>query len=343
MTQIVTQEQRMALVAVLESSLYPGAAHQSIEMVLGYCEAAQLDVMLKPVHIVPMWDGKAKRMRDVVMPGIGLYRIQAARSGQYAGVSDPEFGEDVTAKVGSRELTYPKYCKVTVRRKMADGSVAEFSAVELWLENYATAGKKDGQIDHSPNSMWARRPYAQLAKCAEAQALRKAFPEVGAQPTAEEMDGKRVDDDEFNDAHPSPVQTPTEPTKSLPAITGEAWAKAIATCTKGFRSGKSLDDALGFYQARHTLSDAQIAEVKQLHTKNAPIDMATGEVQAAAAVAPTQQGMSFAQVADAIAKANDTDALDMARGFIEAVQDPELQAELHQKAAQRLAQITQSA
>ena len=39
--------------------------------------------------------------------------------------------------------------------------------------------------------MWRKRAYGQLAKCTEAQALRKAFPEFsGGQATAEEMEGK---------------------------------------------------------------------------------------------------------------------------------------------------------
>ena len=43
--------------------------------------------------------------------------------------------------------------------------------------------------------MWAKRSRGQIAKCTEAQALRKAFPEIGAQPTADEMEGKTLDTD----------------------------------------------------------------------------------------------------------------------------------------------------
>lgn len=178
------------LISVLTTSLYPGAAIQSIKMVLSYCKATGLDPMQKPVHIVPMWDKNTKAMRDVVMPGIGLYRTQAARSGNYAGVTEPEFGEDITEDVGGVRMTFPKWCKVTVKRAIHGGAVVDFTATEFWKENYATAGKDST----APNAMWKKRPYGQIAKCAEAQALRKAFPEFGAAPTADEMEGKQFED-----------------------------------------------------------------------------------------------------------------------------------------------------
>lgn len=180
------------LMNVLRNSLYPGAKTESIKLVISYCKASGLDPMRKPVHIVPMWDSKAGEMRDVIMPGIGSYRTDAARSGEYAGVSEPEFGPDVTEALDGVSVTYPSWCRVSVKRLLPNGAVAEFSAVERWKENYAQKGGKDKSI--APNAMWLKRPYAQLAKCAEAQALRKAFPEVGAAPTADEMEGKALDD-----------------------------------------------------------------------------------------------------------------------------------------------------
>lgn len=64
------------LIEVLRNSLYPGASDPSIKMVIGYCKASGLDPMQKPVHIVPIFDSKMGAMRDVVMPGIGLYRTR---------------------------------------------------------------------------------------------------------------------------------------------------------------------------------------------------------------------------------------------------------------------------
>lgn len=176
------------LINILRNSLYPGAQTDSIKMVLGYCQASGLDPMQKPVHIVPIWDSKLGTMRDVVMPGIGLYRTQMSRTGECAGVTEPEFGPDKTETIGGFEITYPTWCKVIVKRILPSGQIAEYAATERWKENYAMKGGKEKSI--APNAMWSKRPYGQIAKCAEAQALRKAFPELGAAPTAEEMEGK---------------------------------------------------------------------------------------------------------------------------------------------------------
>jgi len=180
------------LIKVLQSSLYPGANLESIKMVISYCKASGLDPMQKPVHIVPMWDSKSGGMRDVIMPGVNLYRTQAARSGQFAGMTEPEFGPMLTETLGGQSITFPEYCKITVRRLMPSGIVAEFSAIEYWMENYAIKGGKEKSI--APNAMWTKRPRGQLAKCASAQALRIAFPEIASQPTADEMEGKQIID-----------------------------------------------------------------------------------------------------------------------------------------------------
>lgn len=176
------------LITVLQNSLYPGAQLGSVQLVIDYCRASGLDPMQKPVHIVPMWDSKAGQMRDVIMPGVGLYRIQASRTGEFAGMSEVEFGPMVDGKIGGAEITYPEFARVTARRLLANGHIAEFSAIEYWIENYAVKGGKDKSV--APNAMWSKRPRGQIAKCAQAQALRLAFPELGAQPTAEEMEGK---------------------------------------------------------------------------------------------------------------------------------------------------------
>lgn len=190
-TAVATRDDAQ-LVEILGASLYPGASSNSINLVLSYCRAANLDPMQKPVHIVPMWNSKQGQMQDVVMPGIGLYRTQAARTGQFAGMSEPEFGPMLKTTLSGVEFEYPEWCKVTAKRQLANGYIAEFTAVEFWMENYAVKGGKEKSI--APNAMWLKRSRGQLAKCAGAQATRMGFPEVGAAPTAEEMEGKSLDD-----------------------------------------------------------------------------------------------------------------------------------------------------
>jgi len=233
----------------MKSSLYPGATDESVDMILAYCTARRLDVMTKPVHLVPMWIPEKKKgnqvitpggMRDVVMPGIGTYRIDAHRTGEYAGQDEPEFGPAVTRAFtdGQKkiEVTFPEWAKVTVYRMMHGVRVA-YSAKVFWLETYSTAGRDT----EAPNAMWKKRPYGQLEKCAEALALRKGFPEaVGSEPTAEEMEGKGFIDADFTTVDTRPTNDggglmPKAKTQPASADTG-APASAAAPASDGAKS-----------------------------------------------------------------------------------------------------------
>ena len=176
--------------SALTSSIFPGAKPESIVMAVEYCKARNLDIMKKPCHIVPMSVKDAKTgqssWRDVIMPSIAEHRITASRSNSYAGIEAPIFGPMVQIAFGNVTHTVPEFCTVTVYR-IIHGEKVAFSHTEYFEEACATV--KDGGL----NSMWTKRKRGQLAKCAEAGALRKAFPEeIGDEYTKEEMEGKII-------------------------------------------------------------------------------------------------------------------------------------------------------
>lgn len=170
-----------AVWSTLQNSVFPGARDESILLAIDYCKARKMDILKKPCHIVPMsvTDAKTgnKQWRDVIMPGIYEQRITAFRTGQMAGQDEPIFGE-IIDHFG---VQAPEWCKVTVYR-FIDGVRCAFSHTEYFSEACNTT--KEGKV----NSMWTKRPRGQLAKCAEAGALRKAFPdELGGVITADEI------------------------------------------------------------------------------------------------------------------------------------------------------------
>ena len=252
------------LIKVLQSSIYPGAAIESVKLVLGYCKAAGLDPIQKPVHIVPMWDSKSKAMRDVIMPGINLYRTQAARSGECAGVSEPEFGEDVQETLGGAKITYPKWCQITVKRRLATGEIANFTAKEYWKENYAVKGGAEKSI--APNSMWMKRPIGQISKCAQAQAFRMAFPEMASAYTAEEMEGKALNDEIEITQRPA-----ARPERAL--CDDAVFLKNFPKWESLVQAGKkSADDIIASIESKAILSEDQIATIKSIVVQEQDIE-----------------------------------------------------------------------
>jgi phage recombination protein Bet len=339
------------LISVMQTSIYPGAKLESIKMVLGYCKATGLDPMKKPVHIVPMkvstgekdkYGNDKKETRDVIMPGVGSYRTDAARTGQYAGMGDPEFGPTITLEYEAddwydvdeggntrrakrkvkRSLKYPEWCRITVER-IVDGEPRKFTAREFWVENYATRGS-----DGAPNDMWAKRPIGQLVKCTEAQALRKAFPEtISAQPTADEMEGKTMDEGVVIDASTGEISGgKKEPEKqtTLPAYPADKFAHNLKN-TWAKRVAEGSDPA------------NLIIKLKTLNTLSADQEAAVMALKPAATAGGDAPDVTAAQVLEKLNASATSEDLDAAAGLIPAVPEAERAAlnarydELHAK------------
>ena len=173
---------------------------EAILLAYDYCKARDLDIMKRPVAIVPMWDSKRQRMVPKIWGTIFELRATASRTQQHAGKDAPEFGDMVMHKFGQGndavQFEYPEWCKVTVYRMVGRERVA-FTGQVWWLEAY----KRQSSRTDIPNLVWMNRARGQLATCAEAEALRAAFPEEAIGLTADEMEGGMID---ITDASPRP-------------------------------------------------------------------------------------------------------------------------------------------
>jgi len=165
----------------LVEAVFPAAkTPDSVVLALSYCKARKLDPFKRVVHIVPVWDSGRGAMVETVWPGIAEHRVTAFRTKQYGGADAAVFGPTIERKFTgetkkgavSVTVSFPEWCQVTVYR-MIDGQRAPIPGPRVhWLETFSRLGKAE-----VPNDMWQKRPFGQIEKCAEAAALRRAFPE----------------------------------------------------------------------------------------------------------------------------------------------------------------------
>ncbi|WP_141735923.1 phage recombination protein Bet [Oligoflexus tunisiensis] len=124
---------------------------------VGVCRTRGLNPEARHIYFIKV-GGRAS-----IVLSIDAYRLIAGRTGAYAGILPAlfEFAADHSGK--------PVKATITVQ-KFVQGQVREFSATAYFSEFYKTS--RDGK-----KSLWDTMPLTMLEKCAEAKALRKAFPE----------------------------------------------------------------------------------------------------------------------------------------------------------------------
>lgn len=167
----VTQEEKETLVKAITQQ---APTEAELKLYFYDCDRRGVHPLDKLIHFTK------RNGRYAPVISIDYMRIRAESSGAYAGSDDAVFEN------GEK---YPVHATITVW-KMVQGRLGRFTATARWSE-YAPADIADKSA-----FMWRKMPHTMLAKCAEALALRKAFPgQLAGLYAAEEMaqDGRYIE------------------------------------------------------------------------------------------------------------------------------------------------------
>jgi|SRR5262245_13577466 len=163
---VVTPEQ----IEIVRRTIYPGASDDNLALHLHECKRRGLHPMDRLIF------PSTRQGRYTPITSIDYFRTQAAASGEMAGSDDAAYEID---NDGSLNAT------VTVYR-LTRGERYAYTATARTAEYRPDAGPSN-----NADRMWRRMPFFMIAKCAEALALRKAFPQqLGGLYVAEELGGE---------------------------------------------------------------------------------------------------------------------------------------------------------
>lgn len=181
-----------------------GASDGDLQVFFHQSQRTGLDPFARQIYMIGrrQWnpDTRQNEVRQTIQTGIDGFRLIARRASDAA--REP-FGYEDTIWCGTDgrwtdvwlSTDAPAACKVVVLR-----NGQRFPAVALYSE-YAGLTKEG-----KPTKMWAEKGSLMLAKCAEALALRKAFPQdLSGLYTADEM------------ARADSRETASEPAPAIPA------------------------------------------------------------------------------------------------------------------------------
>ena len=158
--QDIAQKFDAKKMALLRMQLAPDLTDDEFTEFAAVCITSGLNPVLREIYAIKR-GGKM-----TIQTGIDGYRKLAHSTGRYHSSRIAWCGEDGVWRDVWLSDKPPMAAKCLVGT--TDGG--QFEGIAHWREFYArdNAGR--------PTGMWARMPANQLAKCAEAQALRRAFP-----------------------------------------------------------------------------------------------------------------------------------------------------------------------
>jgi phage recombination protein Bet len=153
-----TNEQRKMIL----QSFLNGASEAEAAVLMELARVRRLNPITKQIHFVKRYDSQKRADVWAAQVGIDGFRAIAERTGLYDGQDEAEFEYE------GKDGKLLKLCRVRVYRKDWSRPVVGVAHFSEYVQR-----TKDGGITH----MWANKPHVMLAKCAEALAFRKGFPE----------------------------------------------------------------------------------------------------------------------------------------------------------------------
>ena len=181
---------------LIKSQIAPGATDDELKLFLYQAKRLGMDPLTKQIHAVFRYDSEQKRKVMSMQTSIDGMRIIAQRTNEYGGQEGP-FWCDASGNWTDAwvKTSAPAAARVGIYRKGVEHVFRGIARYDSFVQL-----KRDG----TPMAMWKKMPDHMLAKCAEAQALRKAFPNDL---------GDLYSDDEMAAAdNPDPIDiTPHEP------------------------------------------------------------------------------------------------------------------------------------